>query len=120
MMKTDLPKEEVTSGGTKFNAARIIRETVLTLPFWKTGQDITKVSAALEIEDALDEMENNVLVVTKEAWTLLKDAMQLTGMNPIPDFTLNRLYMKIYRSVLTSSEEKPKSKNSAETKSLPE
>ena len=102
MLKICLPENEVMNGALPWTAKKILRDLVLNLGFWKSGSEISKVNALLEIEDELD--KGFELNITKEAWGFLKDAMQLTGMNPIPDPVVNRLYMRTYKAVLTAQD----------------
>lgn len=102
MKKFELPSTVISTNGRSWNAVTIIREMVLTLPFWKDEMNVSRVDACLEIEDALDlalELPFE-LKLSIDATNLLKEAMQLKNMNPIGNADLNRLYMTIYRNVL--------------------
>jgi hypothetical protein len=105
-----VPETVATTGETlpPLDAAEMIRETVLTLPYWKEGGDLKRIDAALEIEEALD-LDPRQPKVSTEARNCLKDAMTLRLPNgnhaSIPSSRQNRYYMRVFRAVLTAADE---------------
>lgn len=91
-------------------AQQVLRELVLSLPFWKDGADLKKIDALLEIEQAIDDSVDGSLRISVDAKSFLQEAMQLRmpngsfgalGGGP----RANRFYMRMMRSVIVAGDE---------------
>lgn len=83
-----------------WDAVKILRRMVLTLPFWKQESNLDRIETCLEIDENLNNLQDGKFSISNEAWAFLKESMQLQGINPIPDSDLNRLYMLLFRAVV--------------------
>lgn len=92
----------------ELTGASIVRDAVLTLPFWKEGAELKRVDAFLEIEDSLEASPTSPSI-SIEARNLLKDAMQLRLPNGqyagVNNPRYNRFYMRVLRQVLVASDD---------------
>lgn len=91
------------AGQPEVTADVLVRESVLTLNFWKLG-GLKRVEACLEIETALD-ADPAQPRVSDDTANLWAEAMQLLlpNGNPagnIPNPRANRYYMRVMRAVL--------------------
>ncbi len=94
-------------GETK-TAANIIRDTVMTLPYWRLGA-LATIDAAEEIEDALDKNETSVSI-SPDARTKLGEAMRMEGLNVTMPHKMLRVFRKINRAVLIADKEQKEEK----------
>lgn len=115
MKESELPNNvTLTSPGVpgqksiseEWSAARVLREIVMMLEWWREGNDLDRVSAFLEIDAkvlALIETRALRLVLTDKQQELLSLAMQMPNRQIGPP-ALNRFYMMIYSAVLNAKE----------------
>lgn len=96
-----LPVDTVEDAGT-WSADQVLRRVVLHTPFWRLALD--QVNAALEIHDALDRAKDGRLVLSRDAWGLLVQAMRLDGLQLQFGPVFNRYYARVHRSVLIAED----------------
>lgn len=105
MKVTQLPTAD-TINGRAVSGVDAIRTVVLVLPFWKSGSDLKRVNAYLEIEDALDSVSSDLkLKLSLDAHQYLEQSMEMQGAS-ITDPPFNRYYMRVFRAVLKADDEK--------------
>lgn len=93
MKKIELP-ESIKIEKEEWSGVRVIREGVLTLPFWKEASDLKLVNSCLSIDSALDADE---FVISDDSHSHLSRAMAGAV---IPNPVMNRFYMKCFSAVL--------------------
>jgi len=100
----------------KRDARRVIREMVMTLPYWLLGAQLDRIDAHEEILAGLDaepepEAPRFVLRLSEDARKHLRAAMSLTADNGMPtgqisEPLINRYYVRILRTVVAAEAEK--------------
>jgi len=107
------PQKMGDEGSPEIPACDVVRDSVLTLGFWRLG-GLSRTEAAIEISDALDK-DSACPVVSNDTANLWAEAMQLIGpkgeqVGNIQNPKANMFFLKIHRAVMraeTFEEKKP-------------
>lgn len=97
-----LPERETQNAGVTMNAAQLVAQLVLTLPFWRAGRDLAKLDTQSALESMLDTPERvHQLRLTEQQREHLAAAMEApTAM--MQDRAINRLFSETLRAVLAA------------------
>lgn len=108
-----IPKKSGAKGAPpseQVDAVHVLRQLVLSLPFWRVGRDVKRLDAQAAVADELDRIEKltpdrYVMCLSAGQQELLSEAMEAPGAT-IPDQEVNRLYSEVLRAVLVAEDGK--------------